>query len=79
MVVDGLWVSVGSTNFDRRSFELNDEANLNILDAGFARRQIEIFEQDLARSKAITLAQWQQRPFAEKLVEHAAALLGAQL
>src|SRR5689334_17290577 len=32
LVVDGLWVSVGSTNFDPRSFRLNDEANLNILD-----------------------------------------------
>jgi len=36
MVVDDLWTSVGSTNFDNRSFRLNDEANLNILDAEFA-------------------------------------------
>jgi cardiolipin synthase A/B len=79
MVVDALWISVGSTNFDSRSFELNDEANLNIVDAPFARRQIEVFEQDLARSKEITLAQWQQRPFSEKVLEHAAALLGSQL
>ena len=79
MVVDGLWVSVGSTNFDSRSFSLNDEANLNILDRDFADRQVEIFEQDLTRSRAITLAQWQQRPLAEKLLEHAAALLGGQL
>jgi cardiolipin synthase len=50
LVVDGLWVSVGSTNFDTRSFDLNDEANLNIVDADFARRQLGIFESDLARS-----------------------------
>ena len=79
MIVDGLWVSVGSTNFDNRSFSLNDEANLNILDSDFARRQVEIFEQDIARSSEITLAQWQQRPLREKLIEHAAALVGAQL
>lgn len=79
LVVDGLWVSVGSTNFDTRSFDLNDEANLNIVDADFARRQLGIFESDLARSKAITLDQWESRPLSEKLVEHAAALLRTQL
>src|SRR5207244_1341234 len=39
LVVDGLWVSVGSTNFDTRSFRLNDEANLNFYDRAFAERQ----------------------------------------
>jgi len=79
LVVDGLWVSVGSTNFDTRSFDLNDEANLNVLDADFARRQLEIFEADLARSRAVTLAQWDARPWTEKLLEHTAALLRTQL
>jgi cardiolipin synthase len=79
MIVDDLWVSVGSTNFDNRSFALNDEANLNILDGAFARRQVEIFEQDIGRSSQITLEQWQGRPLKEKIIEHAAALLGEQL
>ncbi|MEO8535882.1 MAG: phospholipase D-like domain-containing protein [Betaproteobacteria bacterium] len=79
LVVDNLWTSVGSTNFDSRSFGLNDEANLNIVDGDFARRQVEVFEQDLRQSGAITLAQWQARPMSEKLLEHAAALLGGQL
>jgi cardiolipin synthase len=79
MVVDGVWMSVGSTNFDRRSFSLNDEANLNITDPAFAARQIAIFEQDLAQSKPVTLAEWQQRPWREKLIEHAATLLRQQL
>lgn len=79
MLVDGLLVSVGSTNFDNRSFALNDEANLNIYDAAFADAQIAVFHQDVAQSKTITLAQWSERPFAEKLVEHAASLLGPQL
>jgi cardiolipin synthase A/B len=75
MVVDGLWASVGSTNFDRRSFSLNDEANLNIYDAAFAGRQIAIFQNDVAHSKAVRLSEWQRRPLIEKLVEHSASLL----
>ncbi|MEO8303272.1 MAG: phospholipase D-like domain-containing protein [Betaproteobacteria bacterium] len=79
LVVDGLWVSVGSTNFDNRSFSLNDEANLNILDGDFARQQVAVFERDLGRSSVMTLAQWRQRPLSEKLIELAANLLGGQL
>jgi cardiolipin synthase len=79
MIVDELMLSVGSTNFDTRSFRLNDEANLNIYDAEFARQQVDIFRDDLARSRRITLEQWQQRPLREKLWEHAASLLGPQL
>lgn len=69
MVVDSLWTSVGSTNFDNRSFSLNDEANLNIYSEEFAKRQIEIFEKDLKQSKRITYEQWQRRPWREKIVE----------
>lgn len=79
MIVDELLVSVGSTNFDNRSFSLNDEANLNIYDAAFARQQVAIFRDDLARSRQIALEQWRQRPWTEKLWEHAAALLRSQL
>ena len=78
MVVDGAWLSVGSTNFDRRSFSLNDEANLNITNRHFAARQITILEQDVAKSKAITYSEWQQRPLVEKLIEHTASLLRMQ-
>ena len=42
MVVDEVWTSVGSTNFDNRSFSINDEANLNIYDRDFAREQIRV-------------------------------------
>jgi cardiolipin synthase len=79
LIVDSLMVSVGSTNFDTRSFRLNDEANLNIYAADFARRQVEVFNADLSRSRRISLNEWQQRPLAEKLLEHAASLIGAQL
>ncbi len=79
MIVDGLWTTVGSTNFDPRSFSLNDEANLNYYDAAFARRQIDIFQEDLAHSRQVTYQEWKDRPFAEKIWEHAASLLGSQL
>jgi cardiolipin synthase len=79
LVVDGLLVSVGSTNFDDRSFRLNDEASLNIYDPTFARQQVDVFEQDLARSRRISLEEWERRPWTEKAWERAAALLGPQL
>jgi cardiolipin synthase len=79
LVADELLVSVGSTNFDDRSFRLNDEASLNIYDETFARRQVEIFERDLANSRPMTLKAWRSRPLTEKAWEHAAALLGPQL
>jgi cardiolipin synthase A/B len=79
LVVDGLLVSVGSTNFDNRSFRLNDEANLNVVSAPFARQQIEVFQRDLQQSKPITLQAWQQRPWQEKVLERAASWFGSQL
>jgi cardiolipin synthase len=79
LIVDRLLVSVGSTNFDPRSFKLNDEANLNVYDTAFAAGQIEAFERDLAQSRRITLAEWEARPWHEKVVERAVGLLGSQL
>ena len=79
MIVDGFWTTVGSTNFDPRSFGLNDEANVNYYDQDFARRQIKIFQEDLARSRQVTFEEWKNRPFVEKIWEHAASLLGSQL
>ena len=79
MIVDDVWTSVGSTNFDSRSFRLNDEANLNILDADFARGQAAVFEEDRARSTRITLEMWRNRPLREKIKGWLAGLLRLQL
>lgn len=79
MVVDDLWVSVGSTNFDNRSFRLNDEANLNVYNQAFAREQVKVFNDDLKVAKKITLEQWRKRPWSEKLLEHTVGLLRGQL
>lgn len=79
MIVDDLWVSVGSTNFDTRSFSTNDEANLNVYDREFAAAQTRIFENDLKRTRRIALEEWQGRPWTEKLWEHSLGLLSSQL
>jgi cardiolipin synthase len=79
LVVDGTWVSVGSTNFDTRSFKLNDEANLNVLDRDFARRQASDFEADLKRSRRVTYDEWAARPWTEKVQDHFLGFFNAQL
>lgn len=79
MIVDGFLVSVGSTNFDNRSFRLNDEATLNILDRDFAAEQTRIFEDDLALSRPVSLAAWANRPWREKLADWLSGLLASQL
>ena len=79
MIVDNIMVSVGSTNFDNRSFRLNDEANLNIYDVPFATRQTAVFEDDLKNAQQITHAMWLERPWREKMGERIALLLESQL
>ncbi|MBB5464533.1 cardiolipin synthase [Paraburkholderia sp. CI2] len=79
LVVDEYMVSVGSTNFDSRSFKLNDEANLNIYDRDFATQQTAAFDDDIAKSKRVTLEAWTRRSFTEKLVEKFVRLLDTQL
>jgi cardiolipin synthase len=79
MIVDGLLVSVGSTNFDNRSFRLNDEATLNIVDPAFASLQTTTFESDLARSHRVSHAEWIERPWHDRIGETIASALGSQL
>jgi cardiolipin synthase len=69
LIVDDELVSVGSTNFDLRSFRLNDEASLNVYDRDFAARMTEVFEGDLKRARPYTYDSWKRRPLKEKLVE----------
>ena len=79
LIVDDLLVSVGSTNFDNRSFSINDEANLNILHADFAREQTAIFEDDWKRSNPVTKAEFRERPLWERFTTSVASLVGDQL
>jgi cardiolipin synthase len=79
MIVDDLWTCVGSCNFDNRSLRLNEEANLNVLDASFAKEHVEVFERDKANSRRITLDDWHRRPMAEKIQGSLGCLLRSQI
>lgn len=79
MVVDDIWSSVGSTNLDGRSLRLNDEANLNVLDRDFGAEQSAMFAADRAKSKHVSLEEWQRRPLLVKVRDHLAGLLRSQL
>ncbi len=79
LVVDRELVSVGSTNFDIRSFRLNDEASLNLYDRTFADAMTRVFESDLGRARRYTYETWQQRPLKEKLIEKLVLPLKSQL
>ena len=79
MVVDGIWTTVGSSNFDERSFRLNDEVNVNIYDAGIAAQMETMFQEDLARSEEIKLRPWLRRPRFSKIKERISGLLKPQL
>ncbi len=79
LIIDNYFVSVGSTNFDERSFRLNDEANLNVLDTNLASQEYSIFKRDRANSKKITYEEWLQRPLKEKIIETFTTLFQSQL
>ena len=79
LIVDRLLVSVGSTNFDNRSFRLNDEATLNVVDPGFAAVQTATFEADLGLSRRVSHAEWVDRPWRERLSDALASLVDSQL
>ncbi len=79
MVVDDCWTTLGSTNFDNRSFRLNDEANLNVLDRNFASEQADVFERDKRQARQITFEAWKARPLREKSLETLAGLVRSQV
>jgi cardiolipin synthase len=79
MVVDGIWTTIGSSNFDDRSFRLNDEVNVNIYDEGIAAQMEQMFFEDLARSEEITRRRFLKRPWVDKLKERVAGWLKPQL
>jgi cardiolipin synthase len=79
ITVDGCWSAVGSTNFDDRSFEVNDEVSLVIYDEGIARELEETFERDLAHAKEVHFEPWKKRPVLHKLKDFTAFLFNEQL
>ncbi len=78
MIVDEFCSVVGSTNFDNRSFGLNDETNLIAFDKQVAHRLLKDFEKDVEQCEEITYEKWKRRPLAEKVVESAGWILERQ-
>jgi cardiolipin synthase len=76
LVVDGIWSIVGSSNFDNRSLELNDELNVGVWDAGVASRLLADFETDRQRSRRLDPDAWRRRPALDKLRERIWSFFG---
>ena len=79
LVIDGLWSSVGSANFDDRSFRLNDEANLNVFSRELAETQMSLIDADIKQSRRMVLKKWRNRKFGRRVNERLALLLRSQL
>ena len=79
LVIDGVWSSVGSANFDDRSFRLNDEANLNVFSEELAHEQMRLIDEDIRNSRRMVLRKWRGRKFGRRVNEQLALLLRSQL
>ena len=79
MVIDGVWATIGSTNFDNRSFALNDELNVVLYDRAAVERLEAAFEADVAHARRVTYEAWQNRGLKTKLLERLVLPLESQL
>ena len=79
MTVDGVWAALGSSNFDDRSFETNDEITLGIRDAAIVQKLDAVFEKYEKRSCEIELETWSRRGLLHKLHDHAVYVINEML
>ncbi len=79
MIVDDNFVTVGSVNFDNRSFAINDEVAVDILDPNVAREETKIFDNDLSHSRPLTFAQYESRSIWLKTADRICGMLRSQL
>lgn len=79
MVLDGVWATVGTTNFDNRSFALNEETNVCFHDPALVEKMKDIFLRDLAQCRQIDLEQWLSRGCWQRIQEQIAALIEDQV
>lgn len=79
MVVDGLWATIGTSNFDSRSFAHNEENNVCFYNRPLAEELDEIFARDMLRCKRITLEDWRRRGLFWKIQEVIASFLQEQV
>jgi cardiolipin synthase len=78
LVIDDLWSVVGSTNFDNRSFGLNDEVSMAVRDPLLAGRLLEDFARDVRNSRPISYLEWRRRSLLERAHEQLGSLLERQ-
>lgn len=78
-VIDGLWCTIGSANFDNRSLAFNDESNLMVLDERVGTLMDSVFHADLARAKEITLEEFRKRGVHKRALELGASMLSRLL
>ncbi len=79
MTIDGVWSAIGSSNFDDRSFEINDEITLGILDKDLANQLDAVFEENVKRATEIDLERWSRRSVLHKLQDNMFYLLKGML
>jgi cardiolipin synthase len=79
MVVDGVLVTIGSSNFDNRSFSINDEVTVSVLDRKVAAENLRIFEHDLRNSEPLTRQEFESRPLYVKTLDHICGWFRSQL
>lgn len=79
IIVDGVWSCVGSTNFDDRSFQLNDEISMGVLDPSLASELRAAFANDLRSAQQRTFAQWSKRPLWHRFIDQLAYLGRSEL
>ena len=78
-VIDGVWATVGSTNLDDRSFDINEEAGVGIIDEGIAEKLKEAFREDMKSCVEQKAEDWERRPVLHRAFDAACYLLSGQL
>jgi cardiolipin synthase len=79
MIVDDVFLTIGSVNFDNRSFGINDEVNVNVVDHGVAAAGLRLFESDLRASRPLTWEEFRSRPWWQKQIDWFCGLFRSQL
>jgi cardiolipin synthase len=79
IIVDGIWSCVGSTNFDDRSFQLNDEVSIGFTSPEVAQQLRRAWEDDMRHARELQFDEWRSRSLAHKLLDGAAFLLRREL
>ena len=78
LIIDGKWCVFGSTNFDHRSFSINDELNVASNDREVIATLRDHFARDRAKSREVTFAEWRKRSLFERMYAAGGSLLERQ-